>query len=79
VYRLRQFLWALTARVRREERDPFFAHLNHSQLGAERAREAGCDGLTVELIQLHHEPLSSAGESEADRLLAALQAADGQV
>jgi len=58
---------------------PFFAHLNHSQLGAERAREAGCDGLTVELIQLHHEPLSSAGESEADRLLAALQAADGQV
>jgi len=58
---------------------PFFAHLNHPRLGAERAREAGCDWLTVDLIQRHHEPASAAGESERDRLSAALQAADRRV
>ena len=58
---------------------PFFAHLNHARWGAERAVEAGSDWLSVELIRRHHEPLLSSAESETDRLLAALQAADGQV
>jgi hypothetical protein len=58
---------------------PLFTHLNHPQLGAERAEEAGCDQLTVELIRRHHEPLAVAGESKGDRLLAALRAADEQM
>lgn len=57
---------------------PFFVHLNHPRLGARQAERAGCDELTVELIRRHHEPLSAAGDSEVDQLLAALQAADGQ-
>jgi len=55
---------------------PFFVHLNHSRWGAERAMEAGCDDLTVELISRHHESLPAGSESEGDRLLMALQAAD---
>jgi len=58
---------------------PFFAYLNHPHWGAERATEAGCDSLTVELIRRHHEPLLATAESEVDRLLVALQAADGRV
>lgn len=58
---------------------PFFAYLNHPRWGAERAREVGCDELTVELIRRHHEPMPAVGESEGDRLLVALQAADGRV
>lgn len=57
---------------------PFFAYLSHARWGAERAVEAGSDWLSVELIRRHHESLLSSAESEADRLLAALQAADGQ-
>jgi hypothetical protein len=58
---------------------PFFVHLNHPHWGAAKAREAGCDPLTVELIRRHHDPIPAAGECAEDRLLAALQAADGQV
>lgn len=58
---------------------PLFVYLNHARWGAEKAAEAGSDWLSVELIRRHHEPLPSSAESEADRLLTALQAADGQV
>jgi hypothetical protein len=58
---------------------PFFAHLNHPSWGAERAARARSESLTVEIIRRHHERLSSPASSEVDRLLAALQAADGQV
>ncbi len=58
---------------------PFFIHLNHPRLGAQQAEKVGCDKLTVELIRRHHEPVSAVGDSGRDRLLAALQAADGQV
>jgi hypothetical protein len=58
---------------------PVFAYLNHPRWGAERATQAGCDSLTVELIRRHHEPLLASAEREADRLLVALQAADGRV
>ncbi len=57
---------------------PFFAYLNHPRWGAERAEKAGCNQLTVELIKRHHEPLQVPTESEADRLLVVLEAADGQ-
>jgi hypothetical protein len=57
---------------------PFFAYLNHPRWGAERATKVGCGSLTVELIKRHHEPLLASAESEADRLLIALQAADGR-
>jgi putative nucleotidyltransferase with HDIG domain len=58
-------------------RYPFFAHLHHARLGAERARATGCDALTVELIERHHQAPPIGDRSVADRLLAALQAADG--
>jgi hypothetical protein len=57
---------------------PFSAYLGHPRWGAERARKAGCGRLTVELIKRHHDPLLASAESEADRLLVTLQAADGR-
>ena len=58
---------------------PFHVYLNHPQFGAEVAKEAGCDRLTTELIRRHHESESDVGESQGDRLLAVLQAADDRM
>jgi len=60
-------------------RYPFFAHLNHPSLGAQRVKETGGDRLTVELIRRHHQPVPAEGGSEVDRLLLALQDADGRL
>jgi hypothetical protein len=66
-------------------RYPFWAYANHPRLGAEMAAAAGCDPLAVTLIRRHQETSGGAGEQgsgseretvRADRLLAALQAAD---
>jgi hypothetical protein len=48
----------------------------HPDLGARWAAEAGCSPTTVALIRRHQEPLKTI-ENEQDRLLAALQWADG--
>jgi len=71
-------LWRLADEQPGSRGYPFFAYLNHPRWGAERAGEAGCDGLTVELIRRHHESMLTAGESEGNGLLVALQAADGR-
>lgn len=55
---------------------PFVVHARHPQVGAAWARDAACSPLTVALIRRHHER-SARGHLEEDRLLAALQAADG--
>jgi hypothetical protein len=54
-------------------RQPFFVQLQHGQIGAELALEAGCSSRTAELIR-HHEDPPGAND---DPLLVALQSADG--
>ena len=49
---------------------------DHPRIGAEWARQAGCDALTVELISRHQDRLTGAASGEADRLLKALQEVD---
>jgi hypothetical protein len=54
----------------------FVTHARHPEVGACWAQEAGCSPLTVALMRRHQERVSNC-ETEEDRLLAALQAADG--
>ncbi len=62
----------------RSWRYPFFVHQHHPELGAELAQAAGCSPTTVELIRRHQETLASNPfRSREDKLLAALQEADG--
>ena len=62
----------------RSWRYPFFVHQHHPELGAELAQEAGCSPTTVELIRRHQEPpASNPLRTHRDKLLAALQEADG--
>ena len=58
-------------------RKPFVVHCRHTEIGAEWAAWAGCSPLTVSLIRRHQEPLRRAPQNEEERLLAALQQADG--
>jgi hypothetical protein len=57
-------------------RKPLVALRDHPRVGAEWAREAGCDALTVALIERHQERVARGSPSEEDRLLSALQAVD---
>jgi hypothetical protein len=57
-------------------RTPFEVSLQHPAWGAEMVAAAGGSPLAVELIRRHQEILPGAPESEADRLLLALQAVD---
>jgi len=57
-------------------RHAFVVHARHPEVGACWAQEAGCSPLTVALIRRHRDKLAGGG-TEQDRLLAALQAADG--
>ena len=58
-------------------RRPFVIHRQHMEIGAQWAAQAGCSPLTVSLIRRHQEPLHRAPSGEEERLLAALQRADG--
>ncbi|MGD2143209.1 MAG: hypothetical protein PVF54_01885 [Anaerolineae bacterium] len=51
------------------------AYAQHAEIGARWAEDAGCSALTAELIR-RHERRPRTPETEEDRLLAALQAAD---
>jgi hypothetical protein len=56
----------------------FFVHQHHPELGAELAQAAGCSPITIELIRRHQEPFSdNPFRTPQDKLLAALQEADG--
>ncbi|MCS6842972.1 MAG: HD domain-containing protein [Caldilineales bacterium] len=57
-------------------RHPYYVHLHHPEQSAALAQAAGCSPLAVELIRRHQEKLAAEPRSEADRLLALLQAAD---
>ncbi len=57
-------------------RKPFVVYRHHAEIGARWAAEAECSPLTVALIRRHHEPVERLN-GEADRLLQALQRADG--
>ena len=62
----------------RSWRYPFFVHQQHPELGAELAQAAGCSPTTVELIRRHQEPSANNPlRTHRDKLLAALQEADG--
>ena len=70
--------WLSSGEPRREAwRKPFVIHRRHPELGAEWAAQAGCSVLTVSLIRRHQEPLRRAPQGEQERLLVALQRADG--
>jgi hypothetical protein len=58
-------------------RRPFVVHRQHTEIGAEWAAQAGCSTLTVLLIRQHQEPLHRIPQNEQERLLVALQHADG--
>ena len=58
-------------------RRPFAVHARHAAMGAEWAAQAGCSSMTVSLIRRHQEPLHHAPLTEEERLLIALQRADG--
>jgi hypothetical protein len=59
-------------------RRPFAVSVQHPAWGADMV--AGSDGtpLTVELIRRHADPMDGPPQTEADRLLLALQAVDGR-
>ncbi len=57
-------------------RRPFVIHAHHPQLGADLATEVACDPLAISLIARHQEVLVGV-DREEERLLAALQWADG--
>jgi hypothetical protein len=58
-------------------RRPFVVHRQHTEIGAEWAAQAGCSPPTVSLIRRHQESLRRAPQDEEERLLVALQRADG--
>jgi hypothetical protein len=58
-------------------RRPFVIHRQHPDLGAQWAAGAGCSALTVSLIRRHQAPLLHEPQNREERLLAALQRADG--
>jgi hypothetical protein len=57
------------------QRRPLADYAGHAEIGARWAEEAGCSPLTVALIRRHEEQVESC-QTEEDRLLAMLQAAD---
>ena len=62
----------------RSWRYPFFVHQRHPELGAKLAQAAGCSPITVELIRRHQQPpASNPLRTRRDKLLTALQEADG--
>ena len=62
----------------RSWRPPFGIHAQHPEIGALWAQAAGCSALTVALIRRHQDRLVSCQTEEEDKLLAALQVADGR-
>ncbi|HID87410.1 MAG TPA: HD domain-containing protein [Anaerolineae bacterium] len=79
---VKAFWLQLLDRLARGETDswryPFYVHQHHPELGAELVRAVGCSSTTVELIRRHQEPLASnPPRTHQDKLLAALQEADG--
>jgi hypothetical protein len=59
-------------------RRPFAVSVQHPIWGADMVAEAGGTPLTVELIRRHANALDGPAQTEADRLLLALQAIDGR-
>ncbi|MGD8997039.1 MAG: hypothetical protein PVH80_02940 [Anaerolineae bacterium] len=55
---------------------PLADYAQHAEIGARWAEEAGCSSLTVALIRRHEEQLDTC-QTEEDRLLVTLRAADG--
>jgi hypothetical protein len=79
---LRAFWPAMLERLSRGKvrgwRAGFVIHRRHPELGAAQAEAVGCSSLTVDLIRRHQNPpAADLGCTEEDRLLAALQQADG--
>jgi len=73
-----QLLDRLAEEEPRSWRYPFFVHQHHPELGAQLAQAAGCSTTTVALIRRHQEPSANNPLStHRDKLLAALQEADG--
>jgi hypothetical protein len=59
-------------------RRPFVVNQQHPAWGAALVTDAGADPLTIELIARHAEKLAHPAQTEPERLLIALQAADDQ-
>lgn len=65
----------MVRRGRDSSAGPVAIYLRHAEIGAEWAEGAGCSPLTVALIR-RHEDRRAGDNTEEDRMLAALQAAD---
>lgn len=70
-----RFLELITDGAAKGWRRPLAHYARHAEIGARWAEEVGCSSVTVELIRRHEEELGTC-QTEEDRLLAALQAAD---
>jgi len=74
---IRHFAPAILGRLpATETHRPLVALRDHARIGAEWARAAGCDELTVRLIARHPERVNGPALTEEDRLLRALQEVD---
>jgi hypothetical protein len=54
---------------------PLAVYINHAEISARWAEQAGCSELTVQLIRRHEQPFETC-RTDCDRLLTALRAAD---
>ena len=64
-----------TAPAMENDERPSAMYRHHAEIGARWAAESGCSPLTVDLIRCHEQDVTTC-ETERDRLLLALQAAD---
>lgn len=71
----RLLAWLIEGESQDGWRRPFVAYVHHPEIGARWAQEAGCSPLTVALIRRHEERQADC-QTEEERCLAALQAAD---
>lgn len=59
-------------------RQAFVVNYHHPQIGAEMAKEAGCEALVVKLIAAHQNPPKETPKSQMEDFHAALYAADNK-
>jgi len=72
----REWLKSLDTNANGTWRQPFWAHQQHGELGAEMARQAGCSEKAIWLIANHHAVAGDVSNAERRRLLEVLQQED---
>ena len=70
--------WGAETRSPTDLKKVFIIASQHPQWGADMAKQAGSQPLTVNLIRRHQEPVPAESDNLEDSLLRLLQAADGE-